>query len=104
MFSVGSLERRTGHHLIVRGDANIYGTLDGNLATVEGDVVIHPGAVITGDVLAVAGQVRDLGGEVGGEIRTLDAPRTPATRRRRPHPRRAGSGWRGTPPGWLACF
>lgn len=74
-FSVGSGERRSGHHLIVRGDANIYGTLDGNLATVDGDVVIHPGGVVTGDVLAVAGQVRDLGGEIGGEIRTLDPPR-----------------------------
>ncbi len=88
-FSVGSRERRTGHHLIVRGDANIYGTLDGNLATVEGDVVIHPGAVITGDVLALAGQVRDLGGEVGGEIRTLDAPRSPAATPGAPPP----SGW-----------
>lgn len=76
-FSVGSHERRTGHHLVVRGNANIYGTLEGNLATVDGDVVIHPGAVVTGDVLAVAGQVRDLGGVVGGEIRTLDAPHTP---------------------------
>jgi len=79
-FSVGSSEHRAGHHLVVRGDANIYGTLDGNLATVEGDVVIHPGAVVRGDVLAVAGQIHDLGGTVGGEIRTLDAPRatTPA--------------------------
>ncbi len=79
-FSVGSGERRAGHHLIVHGDANIYGTLDGNLATVDGDVVIHPGGVVTGDVLAVAGRVRDLGGDIGGEIRTLDAPRARTVR------------------------
>jgi len=80
-FSIGSGERRSGHHLVVRGDANIYGTLDGNLATVDGDIIIYPGGVVTGDVLAVAGQVRDLGGEIRGEIRTLDSPRerTPVT-------------------------
>lgn len=77
-FSVGTGEHRIGHHLVVRGDANVYGTVQGNLATVEGDVVIHPGGSVTGDVLAVAGAVRDLGGEVGGEIRTLDTPRAPA--------------------------
>jgi hypothetical protein len=74
-FSVGSNERIIGHLLVVRGDADIYGTVDGNLASVEGNVMVHPGAVVTGDVLAVAGQVRDLGGEIRGQIRTLDAPR-----------------------------
>jgi hypothetical protein len=60
---------------VVRGDADIYGTVDGNLAVVEGNALIHPGGVVTGDVLAVAGQVRDLGGDIQGAIRTLDAPR-----------------------------
>jgi len=74
-FSLGSSERLQGPLLVVRGDADIYGTLDGNLAVVEGNAVVHPGAVVTGDVLAVAGQVRDLGGDIQGAIRTLDAPR-----------------------------
>jgi hypothetical protein len=74
-FSVGSGSRLEGHLLVVRGDADIYGTLNGNLATVEGNVQVHPGAVVMGDVLAVAGQVRDLGGEIRGQIRTLDAAR-----------------------------
>jgi hypothetical protein len=59
---------------VVRGDADIYGTVNGNLATVEGSVLVHPGAVVMGDVLAVAGQVRDLGGEIRGQIRTLEPP------------------------------
>ena len=73
-FSVGSGNRLEGHLLVIRGDADIYGTLNGNLATVEGSVLVHPGAVVMGDVLAVAGQVRDLGGEIRGQIRTLEPP------------------------------
>jgi hypothetical protein len=74
-FGVGSSELLHGPLLVVRGDADIYGTLDGNLAVVEGNAVVHPGAIVTGDVLAVAGQVRDLGGDIRGTIRTLDPPR-----------------------------
>jgi hypothetical protein len=64
---------------VVRGNADIYGTVIGNVASVEGDVVVHPGGVVTGDVLAVSGVVRDLGGDIRGTIRTLDAPRRTAT-------------------------
>ncbi len=70
-FSIGSGESMTGHLLVVRGTADVYGRLGGNLVTVDGDVVVHPGAVVTGDVLAYRGHVHDLGGEIGGEIRTF---------------------------------
>ena len=70
-FSVGSTESVGGPLLVVRGDADIYGRLLGNLVTVDGDVIVHPGALVTGDILALGGEVRDLGGEIGGEIRTL---------------------------------
>jgi hypothetical protein len=43
----------------------------GNLVTVDGDVVVHPGAVVSGDILVLGGEVRDMGGEIGGESRTL---------------------------------
>jgi hypothetical protein len=85
-FSLGSSESRTGHLLVVEGDADIYGHLRGNLVTVRGDVVVHPGGVISGDVLTLGGEVRDEGGEIGGEARTLrsttllssDTPQSPA--------------------------
>ena len=70
-FSLGSGERLNGNLLVLRGDADVFGTLAGNLAMVQGNVIVHPGAVITGDVLAVAGDVRDLGGDIQGQIRTL---------------------------------
>ncbi len=71
-FSVGSGEHLSGHLLVLRGNADIYGEVNGNLATVDGHVTVHPGGVITGDVLALGGTVNDLGGEIRGEIRTLE--------------------------------
>jgi hypothetical protein len=70
-YSVGSAESLTGHLLVVDGNADVYGTLRGNLVTVKGDVVVHPGGVVTGDILTLGGEVRDRGGEIGGEVRTL---------------------------------
>ncbi|MFL5532165.1 MAG: hypothetical protein ACJ8BC_09365, partial [Gemmatimonadales bacterium] len=70
-FSLGSTETRSGHLLVLDGNADIYGHLNGNLVTVRGDVVVHPGGVVGGDVLTLGGRVRDEGGEIGGEVRTL---------------------------------
>jgi hypothetical protein len=70
-FSVGSNETVSGHLLVVRGTADVYGKLLGNLVTVEGDVVLHPGGVVSGDILTLGGEVRDEGGEIGGEVRTF---------------------------------
>src|SRR5512141_280579 len=72
-YSVGSDQTVTGHLLVVRGDADVYGRVQGNLVTVDGNVIVHPGAVISGDVLAIHGKVREQGGVVDGEIRTLSA-------------------------------
>jgi hypothetical protein len=70
-FSIGSNESVPGNLLVVQGTADIYGKLLGNLVTVEGDVVLHPGGVVSGDILTLGGEVRDEGGEIGGEVRTF---------------------------------
>jgi hypothetical protein len=70
-FSIGSSEELNGHLLVVDGDADVYGKLRGNLVTVDGDVTVHPGGVVSGDILTLGGEVRDEGGEIGGEVRTL---------------------------------
>ena len=57
-FSIGSNETVPGHLLVVQGTADIYGKLLGNLVTVEGDVVLHPGGVVSGDILTLGGEVR----------------------------------------------
>jgi hypothetical protein len=77
-FSVGSSESVPGHLLVVDGTADIYGKLMGNLVTVDGDVVLHPGGLVSGDILTLGGEVRDQGGEIGGEVRSLRAPVTTA--------------------------
>ncbi len=76
-YSVGSDQTVAGHLLIVRGDAQVFGRLQGNLVTYDGDIFVHPGAVISGDVLAIHGAVHDRGGEIGGEARTLSAAASP---------------------------
>ncbi len=70
-FSLGSEESLNGHLLVLDGNTDVYGTLRGNLVTVGGDVVVHPGGVVAGDILTLGGEVRDRGGEIGGEVRTL---------------------------------
>jgi hypothetical protein len=70
-FSVPAEEILDGPVLIVNGNADVYGHLQGNLVTVKGDVIMHPGGVVSGDVLTLGGEVRDEGGEIGGEVRTL---------------------------------
>jgi hypothetical protein len=71
-YTIGSGETINGNLLLLRGNAIVYGILNGNLATVDGNIVVHPGAVVTGDVLALGGAVEDAGGEIRGEIRTLN--------------------------------
>jgi hypothetical protein len=70
-YRIGAAEEVEGHLLVVQGDADVYGRLHGNLVTVDGDVIVHPGAVVSGDILALGGMVHDMGGEIGGEVRTL---------------------------------
>jgi len=75
-FSIGSDQTLTGDLLVLEGTADVYGRLDGNLVSWGGDIVLHSGAVVAGDVLALDGQVRLEGGEVTGEVRTMSSPRT----------------------------
>jgi hypothetical protein len=70
-FSLGSAESLNGNLLVIEGNADVHGKLRGNLVTVGGDVVVHPGGVVAGDVLTLGGSVRDQGGEISGEVRTL---------------------------------
>ena len=72
-YSIGSEESLTGHLLVVDGNADVYGRLRGNLVTLRGDVVLHPGSMVAGDILTLGGKVRDLGGEIGGEARSLES-------------------------------
>ena len=54
------------------GDLDVFGTVNGNAVALDGDIVVHKGAHITGDAVAVGGTVRLDGGTVDGEMRSLE--------------------------------
>ena len=71
-FTLGTDQPMNGHLLVVQGDADVYGHLQGNLVTVSGNVFVHDGGVVAGDILALGGEVRHGDkGEIGGEVRQL---------------------------------
>jgi hypothetical protein len=49
----------------------VFGTVHGDAVAVGGDVIVHPGARVTGNAVAALGEVRVLAGTVGGEMREL---------------------------------
>jgi len=77
-----------GGLVVFRGDAEVYGTVEGDVVALLGDIVCHDGAVIEGNAVSVGGRVVEVGGTVRGDIKTLNVlggPRaalasTPATR------------------------
>lgn len=75
-YSVGTGVEQEGHLLVLHGDADIFGTVRGNVVSVDGDIVVHPGAIVTGSVLSVGGRVQDAGGEIRGAVLTLSDPET----------------------------
>jgi hypothetical protein len=76
-YSLGNAESHRGHIVVLKGNAEIHGELEGNIVALDGDVVIHPGARVRGDVLAIGGRVRDPSGGITGsrqEIEPFTAP------------------------------
>lgn len=71
--TVAAGETVSGSVAAWRGDLDILGTVDGDAVAVGGDVILHAGAAVHGDVLSVGGEVRNDGAVVGGEMRSLSA-------------------------------
>ncbi len=87
-FSVGSSESLKSNVLVIGGRADVYGRVAGNVVTLDGNVLLHRGSAVTGDVIAYAGRITNLGGDVGGrsltfptvQATTVSAPITPVAR------------------------
>jgi hypothetical protein len=62
----------TAGRVAAAGNLDVFGTVKGDAVALNGDVIVHKGAHITGDALAVGGTVRLDGGTVDGEMRSLD--------------------------------
>ena len=76
-FSVGSSESLKSNVLVIGGRADVYGKVSGNVVTLDGNVLLHRGSAVTGDVIAYAGRITNRGGNVGG--RSLTYPTVQAT-------------------------
>jgi hypothetical protein len=76
-YSVGSAETVHGHVVVLEGDADLHGRVEGNLVTLDGDIILNPGAIVVGDVLAIGGHVRQAGGKVTGSTQEIEAEPVP---------------------------
>lgn len=63
--------------IVARGPVDVFGTVDGTVVSLGGDVTVHHGGMVTGDALAVGGRVLADSGRVDGEMRGMSA--LPAT-------------------------
>ncbi len=79
-FSIAATEAVAGNLLIIKGQADVFGRVTGNVVALDGNIVMHPGAVVTGDALAIGGRILDRGGVVLGEQRSLGAAEVVAGR------------------------
>ncbi len=60
---------------VARGNLDVYGTVEGDVVTVAGDIRVHDGGRVTGDAWAAAGNVIiNSGGMVDGAKRAIAAP------------------------------
>lgn len=73
-FTLPKDDSLAGHLLVVQGDANVHGRLLGNLVTLDGDVSVHPGGSVSGEILALNGEVHSAGGNIGGTVRAFGTP------------------------------
>ncbi len=72
-FGLGTGDTLRGNLLVLRGTAEIFGRLEGNVVALDGDIVVHRGASVSGDALALSGRVRDADRAIEGEIRSLSS-------------------------------
>jgi hypothetical protein len=84
--SIPANTRVEGPIAVARGTLDIFGTVDGDVVALDGDVRIHKGARVTGDAWAAGGSVIIDGGIVEGQRRAIAGvrPTIPSLRPRHP--------------------
>ena len=77
--------RVDGPIAVAHGNLDVYGTVDGDVVALGGDVRVHKGARVTGDAWAAGGKVLIEGGSVDGSKRSIEgAPTITAVQPRHP--------------------
>ena len=61
----------SGSVLVMKGNLDIYGNVDGAATAVGGDVIVHEGGRVRGGAVALMGHVRNEGGSILGVIKDV---------------------------------
>jgi hypothetical protein len=61
----------SGSVMVVRGNIDVYGNVDGAATAVLGDVIVHEGGRVRGGAVALMGHVRNEGGSILGVIKDV---------------------------------
>ncbi|HXN76559.1 MAG TPA: hypothetical protein VN876_07980 [Gemmatimonadaceae bacterium] len=69
----------SGSVLVVRGNLDVYGNVDGAATAILGDVVVHEGGRVRGGAVALLGHVRNEGGSILGVIKDVGATHNRST-------------------------
>ena len=74
--TISANTRVDGPIAVAHGNLDVYGTVDGDVVALGGDVRVHKGARVTGDAWAAAGKVLIEGGSVDGGKRSIEGAPT----------------------------
>lgn len=69
----------SGSVMVVRGNLDVYGNVDGAATAVLGDVIVHEGGRVRGGAVALGGKVRNEGGAILGVIKDVGATHNRST-------------------------
>ena len=64
---VAATESEVGPIAVSGGDAEVHGTVNGDVVTFHGDIIVHAGGSVTGNAVAIGGSVRLDGGQIHGQ-------------------------------------
>ena len=69
----------SGSVMVIRGNLNVYGNVDGAATAILGDVIVHEGGRVRGGAVALMGHVRNEGGSILGVIKDVGATHNRST-------------------------
>jgi hypothetical protein len=69
----------SGSVMVLRGNLDVYGNVDGAATAVLGDVIVHDGGRVRGGAVALGGRVRNEGGSILGVIKDVGATHNRST-------------------------
>jgi hypothetical protein len=69
----------SGSVLVIRGNLDVYGNVDGAATAILGDVIVHEGGRVRGGAVALMGHVRNDGGSILGVIKDVGATHNRST-------------------------